>query len=129
MYQWLFRNKLAAIAIVILMLAGVRALIGNQSEDIAVSHTNSHLIAQREQVQKQMNDLAETPPPPDAIADPPAADETGYADDDSLIDDTKGFDPTPQIDAPEDPSPDVADNASDNNSSDTNYAGDDQAGQ
>jgi hypothetical protein len=109
MYQFLFRNKWAALAFLILMLVSVRALVGRQDEDGVISHTKTELIAQRKQMQQQMGQLNAAPSKNANIPPPPDAGGNGYVDDNDLIDDTKGFDPTPEIDAPMDPSPDQDD--------------------
>ena len=116
MYQWLFRNKWVAIAFVILTLVSVQALVGHEGDDSVISRTQSQVIQQRQRMQDQADSLATDPasvPPPEVIRDrPPVADETGWVDDDELIDDAEGFDPTPDVEQPDDPSADIGDDNS-----------------
>ena len=105
MYQFLFRNKWAALAFVILMLVSVRALIGPEGGDGTIPNTQAELIAQRKQMQQQMNQLNAEPSKQAGISASPDAAERDYTDDSDLIDDAQGYDPTPQIDSPMDPSP------------------------
>ena len=107
MYRWLFKNKWVAIAFVILTLVSVQSLVGrNGDEDSAISRTKSQLISQRQQMQHQVDQMSLDQPPQDAVPDQPSDAETTFADDNDLIDDARGFDPTPETEEPLDPSPD-----------------------
>lgn len=132
MYRWLFKNKWVAIAFVILTLASVQSLVGKNGKDESViSRTQSQLIAQRKQMQQQIDEMNAGQDGQDAIPGPPSDAETGFAADDELIDDAKGFDPTPEIEQPLDPSPDVdpspdldpAPIQDDSSQADTSYGG------
>ena len=107
MYQWLFRNKWVAVAFVILTLASVQALVGRDGEDSVISRTKGELIERRQQMQQQMDELSAEPANQAAIPGPPTAIDTGFAEDDDLIDDAEGFDPSPDIEEPDDPSADL----------------------
>ena len=107
MYQWLFRNKWVAIAFVILTLASVQALVGREGEGSVISRTKSQLIERHDKMQEQIGSMSADPAAPVVIPGPPTAVETGFAEDDDLIDDATGFDPTPDAEQPDDPSVDL----------------------
>ena len=108
MYRWVFKNKWVAVAFVILTLASVQSLVGKNGKDGSmISRTKGQLIAQRKQMQHQIDEMSPDQTAQDAASGPPSDVETGFADDDDLVDDAKGFDPTPETEEPLDPSPGV----------------------
>jgi len=115
MYQFLFRNKWAALAFVVLTLASVQYLVGREGEDSAISRTQDNLISQRDTIQRSMDDMGLEPDRSRGFDMPEGARESDsqpmdFTPDEDLIDDASGFDPTPDEeyfyeDGPTDPTP------------------------
>ena len=113
MYQFLFRNKWAAIAFVVLTLVSVQMLVGSEGEKSVISRTQDQLLDQRQHMQQTMDDLGNGPPLAELDAGPDAGPGTnaegtdvGLADDKELIDDAAGLDPSPVEEQPAETSSD-----------------------
>lgn len=109
MYQFLFRNKWAALAFVILTLVSVQVLVGREGEKSVISRTQDQLIEQRQHMRQSIDDLGNDPaasgvvPPGAGSATATQDAEVGFGDDEELIDDAAGFDPTPEVEQPAEP--------------------------
>lgn len=102
MYQTLLKNKWVALAVVVLVLAGIQMLIGRSGDDGVIPRAQAE-IADRHPEAAGASDNVVTPAP---VADDDAdasADDTqeAYVDDDELIDDAAGYDPSPSDDGPQ----------------------------
>ena len=95
MYSLLFRNKLAALAFVALIVIGAALLIGTEQEQGVIQETAQTIAEQRTDFDETVKQ-AGVPKPgrPTIMADPEPA-SVPLADDDALIDEAIGFDPTP----------------------------------
>ena len=113
MYQFLFKYKWAAFAFVILTLVSVQVLVGREGEKGVISLTQDQLLEQRQHLQQAKDDLGNDPAaadvvPPDAGSATNTEDpEVGLGDDEELIDEAAGLDPTPEEEQPPEPDSDV----------------------
>ncbi|WBY16808.1 hypothetical protein PF049_01165 [Erythrobacteraceae bacterium WH01K] len=100
----MLRNRVAAIAIVVLTLAGVASLVGTEDNEGALTSATKALAekAAASSEAGPRNPDATAPAAVTEIASPPAPAQfpTEFADDESLIDDARGFDPSPVVDDP-----------------------------
>lgn len=88
MRGYMFRNRWFALLFVAITLAGVTKLVGTDKEHGTLQQAAGQIAAQRTQAEQMTAAPQATP------ADSPA-DEVPYADDDELIDQAVGEDPTP----------------------------------
>lgn len=103
----MFQNRVAAIAIVVLTLAGVASLVGTEDNEGALA-TATQALAEKAAASAGTSDrYASAPAPATAASQPaaapppsPASYPTEFADDESLIDDAQGFDPSPFVEDP-----------------------------
>lgn len=101
----LFQNRVAAIAIVVLTLAGVASLVGTEDNEGALASA-TQALAEKAAASAGPSDrytaapAAESPQPAAASPPPLSSYPTEFADDESLIDDAQGFDPSPFVDDP-----------------------------
>lgn len=93
MYKFLFKNRLAAVAFVLITLVSVKVLIGSEGEESLLSRTQDDLMTQRAGMQDAIDNIstAQEPQPEFETFEELMPDE-------ELIDDTAGFDPTPTDD-------------------------------
>lgn len=95
MYQTLLKNKWVALAVAVLMLAGIQMLIGRSGDDGVIPRTQAE-IADRHREAAGGSDTVVPPPAADDDADASAEDtQEAYVNDDDLIDDATGYDPSP----------------------------------
>jgi hypothetical protein len=88
MRGYMFRNRWFALLFVCITLAGVTKLVGTDKEHGTIQHATDQIAAQRVQAEQLTTATQETPVDS-------AADDVPYADDDELIDEATGEDPTP----------------------------------
>ena len=88
MRGYMFRNRWFALLFVCITLAGVTKLVGTDKEQGTIQQAAGQIAAQRAQAEQTTTATQETP----AEA---GADDVPYADDDELIDEAVGEDPTP----------------------------------
>ncbi|GMN14478.1 hypothetical protein [Altererythrobacter sp. MTPC7] len=100
----MLRNRVAAIAIVVLTLAGVASLVGTEDNEGALTSATKALAekaAASSETGLRNPDATAPAAVTDMAAPPPSAQfPTEFADDESLIDDARGFDPSPVVDDP-----------------------------
>ena len=100
----MFSNRIAAIALVVLTLAGVASLVGTDDNEGALTSATQALAEKAAASRQSPNRQSQLPPAevPSAPAPEPAAPQpaapqvaTEFADDETLIDTAEGFDPSP----------------------------------
>ena len=103
----MFQNRVAAIAIVVLTLAGVASIIGTEDNEGALAAATQALADKAAASAATSDRYASAPGPATAVSQPaaapapsPASYPTEFADDESLIDDAQGFDPSPFVEDP-----------------------------
>jgi hypothetical protein len=97
MYEFLFRNKWVALAAAVLLLAGISALVGREGDDGLLARTQRDLAARHHEAPDEAGEIARsqseayTPPPP-------AETSQEFVDDEELVDNADGYDPSPPDD-------------------------------
>ena len=94
MYESLFRNKWAALAFVVLVLAGVQYFVGREGEDGTLAQATDELADQSGEPGEAVSD-AGSPPDMGGFYD---GTDVEFMSDEELIDTAEGFDPTPYED-------------------------------
>ena len=88
MRGYMFRNRWFALLFVCITLAGVTTLVGTDKKNGTIQQAAGQIAAQRAQADQMTTATQETPVEA-------SADDVPYADDDELIDEASGEDPTP----------------------------------
>ncbi|MFZ1742539.1 MAG: hypothetical protein WAT93_06770 [Pontixanthobacter sp.] len=95
MYSLLFRNRLAALGLALLIIIGAVSLVGTENNSGVVTQTAQKFQAQKAAPEKTAQALNQ-PAPSQAIPNTKPADATiEFLADEELIDAAEGFDPTP----------------------------------
>jgi hypothetical protein len=95
MYKFLFKNRLAAVAFVLITMVSVKVLIGSEGEESVLSRTQDDLMTQRDGMQAAIDNISMAQEPEPQFDEGPIEE---IMPDEELIDDTAGFDPTPEGD-------------------------------
>ncbi len=111
MYKFLFRNKLAALAFVVLTVIGAATLVGTEEHDGVIAKTTQEITKQRADFAEKTAALSSKKSTPEPVLVEVEPEVVEFTDEEDLIDDALGFDPTPETLEPDvDPKPDQAGN-------------------
>lgn len=104
MYRHLFRNRWIAIAFVVMMVTSAITLVGTEEGGGLLDDATAELHGQKQAFEDQAAELAK-PGSSHIVIDADALE--AEDDEDELVDPGTGQDPTPQIEDPLDPTPDL----------------------
>ncbi|GAA4641846.1 hypothetical protein GCM10023115_02200 [Pontixanthobacter gangjinensis] len=93
MYTLLFRNRLAALGFVLLMIISAISLVGTEDQEGVITKTANEIEAQKAEFESAVEAVG----PPKTLNGQGSEEETPieFLDDEELIDSAEGFDPTP----------------------------------
>ena len=111
MYSFLFRNKLGALAFVVLTMISAATLVGTENHDGVIVKTTAELTQQLDDFAEKVDAMSSTKTTSRraviAAQNRAEPESVEFTPDDDLIDSAQGFDPTPEVAAP-DVNPDPA---------------------
>ncbi len=101
----MYQNRVAALAIAVLTLVGAASLVGTEENEGTLTSA-AEVLAEKAAAASRNSQQAQPAPDPQMItagstsasASSPSASAIEFADDESLIDDAQGFDPSPVMD-------------------------------
>jgi len=99
MYSFLFRNKLGALAFVVLTMIGAATLVGTEEHDGVIAKTAQELTQQRDEFAEKVEAMNSINPAAEEA--PLMAEPAEFTPDDDLVDTAQGFDPTPEAPQPD----------------------------
>ena len=98
MYKFLFKNRLAAVGFVVLTTISAASLVGTEDNAGLIEKTAQEIEQQKAEFEAEMGQMQipkNTAPPPSSAEPSIAREPVEFTDDEELIDQTEGFDPTP----------------------------------
>lgn len=98
MYKFLFKNRLAAVGFVVLTTISAASLVGTEEKAGLIEKTAQEIEQQKAEFEAEMGQMQipkNTAPPPSPAEPSIAREPVEFTDDEELIDQTEGFDPTP----------------------------------
>ena len=99
MKNFMFTSRNGALGFAALVVIGALLLVGGEDNPGTVIETSDDIAESRAEFQRQMDEANDVEKFADEDDDDVEwAEEDDYADDGELIDDTQGFDPTPEED-------------------------------